>query len=100
MDSFVSKIPNTQPELIIQLEVIVLAASDFQFPQFSPITCLYGFVFDSLSILDKISDYQEFSQKALDRLQIALLVDDIMLIESPSHIALACVLDFDKSSEA
>lgn len=99
MDSFVSKIPNTQPELIIQLEVIVLAASDFRFPHFSPIPCLYGFVFDSLSILDKMVDYQEFSQKALDRFQIALLIDGIMLIESPSHIALACVLDFDKSSE-
>ena len=100
MDNFVSKIPNTQPDLIIQLEVVVLAANNFQVPQFSPIPCLYGFVFDSLSILGKIIKYQEFSQKALDRLQIALLIDDIMLIESPSHIALACALDFDKSCEA
>jgi hypothetical protein len=99
MDNFVSKITNTQSDLIIQLEVVILAANNFKLPQFSPIPCLYGFVFDSLSILNRISEYQEFSQKALDRLQIAVMFDDVMLIESPSHIALACVLDFDKSFE-
>lgn len=99
MDNFISKIPNTQSDLIIQLEVVVLAANDFRIPHFSPIPCLYGFIFDSLSILDKLSEYQEFSQIALDRLQIACMIDEIMLIETPSHVALACVLNSDQSSE-
>ena len=100
MDNFTSRIPNTHPELIIQLEIVVLAANDFRVPQFSPIPCLYGFILDSLTILDRISEYQEFSQKALDRLQIAFMIDELLLTKSPSHIALACVLDFDQSCEA
>lgn len=100
MDNFGSKIPNAQPELIVQLEVFVLAASNFNPPQFSPIPCLYGFVFESACVLNRMSDYQELAQQSLDRLQIALLIDEIVLIETPAHIALACVLEFDSTFEA
>lgn len=103
MDQFVSKIPNSQTELIVQLEVVILEASDFRPPIFSPVTCLYGFILDVLPILNSISDsdfdYQEFSQKALERLQISFLIDEIILIESPSHIALACVLSSNETCE-
>ena len=100
MDKFISKIPNANPELIIQMEIVVLYASDFRPPQFSPISCVYGFLLDSLPIIEKIPEYQDISQAALDRLQVAFMVDDIILIESPSHIALACVLNSDKDFEA
>lgn len=93
MDNFVSKIPNTQPDTIIELEVVVLAANDFRTPQYSPITCMYGFIFDSLVVLNTPSEFRETSQKALDSLLISFLIDEIILIESPSHIALACLLE-------
>ena len=98
MDNFISKIANAQADLIIQMEVVVLAASDFRPPQFSPIPCLYGFVLDILPLLDNISisEYPNVSQKALDRLQISFMIDEIVLTESPSHVALACVLESDQ----
>lgn len=99
MDYFTSKIPNTQPDLIIQMEVVVLAANDFRPPQFSPIPSLYGFILDVLPVVNKTSELQELSQNALDKLQVCFMIDEIMLIESPSHIALACVLDSDKDWE-
>lgn len=100
MDIFISKIPNTNPELIIQMEVIVLESNDFRPPQFSLVTCVYGFLLDSLPIIEKISEYQDILQTALDRLQVAFMIDEIVLIESPSHVALACVLDSNKAFEA
>ena len=95
MDTFISKIPNTQPEIIVQMEVTVLAACNFRPPQFSVVPCLYGFILDIIPIIGKISNYQEITQKALDRLQISFMIEDIILLESPSHIALACILDSD-----
>lgn len=100
MDCFTSKIPNTQPELIVQLEIVVLAANDFKPPQFSPIPCLYGYIFESMCVLNRMSEYQEQVQKAFDRLQVAFLIDELVLIETPAHIALACVLEFDDTFEA
>ena len=86
MDNFISKIANAQADLIIQMEVVVLAASDFRPPQFSPIPCLYGFVLDILPLLDNISisEYPNVSQNALDRLQISFMIDEIVLTASPS----------------
>lgn len=100
MDIFVSKISNTNPESIIQMEVIVLESNDFRPPQFSLVTCVYGFLLDSLPIIEKISEYQDILQSALDRLQIAFMIEEIVLLESPSYIALACVLDSNKVFEA
>ena len=100
MDDFVSKIPNTNPELIVQMEVVVLESNDFRPPQFSPVTCLYGFLLDSMPIIAKISDYHDISQVALDRLQVAFMIDEIILVESPSHVALACVINSDKLFES
>lgn len=100
MDQFISKIPNSQTDLIVKFEIVVLEASDFRPPIFSPITCLYGFILDALPILNNISEYQEFSQKALERLQVSFLIDAIILTETPSHIALACVLGTNETCEA
>lgn len=99
MDKFTSKIPNTNPELIVQMEVVVLESNNFRPPQFSPVTCVYGFLLDSLPINGKIAEYQELLQNSLDRLQIAFMIDDVILTESPSHIALACVMDSDEAFE-
>ena len=38
-------------------------------------------------------------QKALDYLQTSFLIDEIILIETPSHIALACVLSSNETCE-
>lgn len=100
MDAFISKIPNSQPELVIQLEIVVLAANEFKPPQFSPIPCLYGFIFESMCSLKEIPEIQEQVQKYLDRLQVAFLIDELVLIETPAHIALACVLELVGSFEA
>ena len=99
MDNFISKIPNTNSELIIRMEVIVLESNDFRPPQFSPLICIYGFLLDSLPVIEKISEYQDVLQPALDRLQVSIIIEDIVLIESPSHVALACVLDSDEAFE-
>lgn len=100
MDNFISKIPNTNPDLIVQMEIITLYANDFRPPQFSPIPCVYGFLLDALPIIEKIAEYQDILQAALDRLQVAFMMDEIMLVESPAHIAIACVINSDKDFEA
>lgn len=100
MDNFIFHIPNAQPDLIVQMETVVLAANNFRPPQFSPIPCLYGFLLDSLPIIDNIAEYQKYTQKSLDRLQISFMIDDIVLTECPSQIALACVLGSDQVFES
>lgn len=82
------------------MEVIVLESNDFRLPQFSLVTCVYGFLLDSLPIIGKISEYQDILQTSLDRLQVAFMLEDIVLIESPSHVALACVLNSNKTFES
>jgi hypothetical protein len=95
MDSFVEKIPNTNSSLIVRLEIVVIEASGFFPPEYSPVPCLYGFL---LYLFPSDDEYQTICDIAFDRLQIALMIDDIVLIESPSRVALACILDFNSST--
>lgn len=101
MDSFSSKIPNIQPELIVNYEVLILSTLEFKLPMHSPFVCLYGFVIDWSSKSGSDFDYNLHLQRGIDRLQVALMIDRIMLLESPAEIALSCLyepqsIEFDR----
>lgn len=103
MDEFVRCIPNTQAEAIVDLELVVLEAVDFRPPTFSPVPCLFGFLMDYLPVVGGSSrglgDIHERSQRALDHLQVALMIEDVVLLHPPAVIALACVLEHLEESE-
>ena len=100
MDEFIKNIPNTQAELIVDLELAVLECIDFRPPTFSPLPCLFGFLMDYLPVVEgQVNDIHERAQQALEHLQIGLMIEEIALINSPSAIALACVLENIEESE-
>lgn len=100
MDDFVKNIPNTQAEAIVDLELVVLECVDFRPPTFSPLPCLFGFLMDYLTVVEgQINDIHERAQRSQDNLQIALMVEEVILISPPSLVALACVLENIDESE-
>lgn len=93
MDEFIKNIPNTRPELIVDLELVVLECVQFTPPSKSPVPCLYGVMMDFLA-LTGCSDENEIAdqmQQATDKLKTALLIDQIVLHHPPSMLAFSCL---------
>lgn len=99
MNDFVSNLPNTKPELIVEMELVILEAIDFRLPSFSAVVCFYGFIFDYLPKSEGLEASDDFIQEGLDRLQTALMLDSVMLVSTSSHIGLACALGTTDHSE-
>jgi hypothetical protein len=100
MDDFVKNIPNTQAEAVVDLEMVVLECVDFRPPTFSPLPCLYGFLMDYLTVVEgQIDDIHERAQRSQDNLQIALMIEEVVLLSPPSVVALGCVLENIDESE-
>lgn len=100
IDDFIKSIPNSQAEVIVDLELVVLECVDFRPPSFSSLPCLFGFLMDYLPLVEgQVSDIHDRAQQALDYLQTTLMIEEVMLIDSPSAIALACVLEHLEESE-
>lgn len=102
MDEFSKNIPNVQAELIVESELVVLQCIDFRPPSFSPVPCLFGFLMDYLQTVEgrvADDDIHERAQRALDHLQVALMIEEVVLLHPPSVISLACVLEHIDESE-
>lgn len=78
---FTNKIPNCQPSLITEIELVLLEALHFNLLFFHPHSALQGFALALEADNEKVKD----ATKVLD----LLVTTDALLIESPSHLALA-----------
>lgn len=91
MSDFATKIPNCQPDLILEIELALLEALDFNIHFFHPHSCLAGFFLDihasSSYPKEEIEVWHKNSGSVLD----ILVKTDALLIESPSHLALAAI---------
>lgn len=78
---FTNKIPNCQPSLITEIELVLLEALHFNLLFFHPHSALQGFAL----VLEADNETVKDSAKVLD----LLVTTDALLIETPSHLALA-----------
>jgi len=78
---FTGKIPNCQPALITEIELALLAALNFNILFFHPHSSLTGLAL----VLRVDKETLAEATKVLD----ALVMTDALLLETPSHLALA-----------
>jgi hypothetical protein len=78
---FTNKIPNCQPSLITDIELVLLEALHFNLLFFHPHSALHGFAL----VFEADNDTVKSATKFLD----LLVTTDALLIESPSHLALS-----------
>jgi hypothetical protein len=101
MSDFATKIPNCQPNLILEIELALLEALDFNIHFFHPHSSLAGLFLDiqasNLGDKEEIEAWHRGAGSVLD----VLVKTDALLVESPSHLAMAAVYkaDPDKFTE-
>lgn len=95
MRDFCESVPGTQADAVAAAEQVVLRAISYRFPPFSVLPCLLGFLMDFARAVELNDEdaVDALKQHALDCLQRALLLDQLVLAQPPSRVALACVLE-------
>lgn len=97
IDQFTSRIPNSNPETILELEFTVSEAIDFKFTVHHPYRALHGFyldlqkAFESASA-ERLGGYHDEARK----LVASSILGDATFLFAPSQIALSALLSVNR----
>lgn len=91
MSDFATKIPNCQPNLILEIELALLEALDFNIHFFHPHSCMAGLFLDIQATSQRNKDEIEAWHRGAGSVLDVLVKTDALLVEYPSHLAMAAV---------